>query len=671
MHDEARQLLILILERVPNHSDSLYLLGSIAALATDLPFAESLLRQAIAIDSRKPTYWVLLGNVFQHQGRHAESLQCYETASTLDPMNVDVYYNAGNSLERQGKNVLAVKCFEKALELVPDHLPALNNLANQYRHMGRFEESLRLLERAQELSPDSLPVLLNLGNTLMSLGREEEALGCFDCCAKMDSQNPILRNNKANALRALGRLSDAMACCRAAIALNPDRAEFWVNYASGLYSQGRQKEALQAYQRILELSPENAVAHGAALFSMHYDPSRSPARLLEDHLGWGRRHAEPLFPAARRFSNTREPEKRLRVGYVSPDFKRHPVSFFTLPIIRSHGDRVEAICYSGVTRPDEWTEQLRQAAAGWRDIAGLSDSELCAKVLDDEVDILIDLSGHTAGNRLLAFAERAAPIQLSWLGYFNTTGMRAMDYLAVDSIIAPESEDAPFVEDPLRLPGCYLCYEGPRYAPDVAPPPSLARPGITFGCFNTQAKITSDVIAVWSEILKQMVGSRIVLKNATLNDPGCCDLVMQEFASHGVAGDRVSLLGSSPHAELLAAYRDVDIALDPFPYNGGTTTCEALWMGVPVVTMAGDRFVSRVGATILHHAGCGAWVAGTADGYVRTAVELASDPRQLAAIRSDLRERVSKSVLGDTVGFTRSWENALRMVWRRWCGCTE
>lgn len=666
--DEARQLLVLILERLPQHSDSLFLLGSIAYHSSDLPLSESLLRQAIAIDSHKAPFWVLLGNIFQRQGRFAESLQCYETASTLDPQSVDVYYNAGNSLNRQGDHALAIRCFEKALELVPNHLEALNNLGIQYRHAGRHEEALLLLQRAEKISPNAGPVLLNLGNVLMSLGRNEEALEQFDRCVRMDPHSAILRNNKANALRALGKLSEAMSCWRAGLAIDPDAAELWVNYAAGLHSQGRQKEALEAYQRILHLAPDNAVAHGAALFSMHYDATKSTAQLLSEHQAWGAKHADPLLPANRVFHNARQPDKRLRVGYVSVDFRRHPVAFFTLPVFRNHSNAVEAICYSGVTRPDQWSDAVQNAVSGWRSIVGWSDSELCAQVQKDEVDILVDLAGHTAGNRLLAFARRAAPVQVSWLGYFNTTGMRAMDYLVVDPVVAPESEQAPFVEQALRLPGCYLAYQGPDYAPAVAAPPCLTRPAVTFGCFNTQAKITPEVIAVWARILHTAPDSRILLKNATLDDEGCRQLVNQEFAAQRIAPDRVELRGASPHAELLASYAEVDIALDPFPYHGGTTTCEALWMGLPVVTLRGDRFVSRVGPTILHHAGFPQWVAQDLDHYVQIALDLAADPDKLAVLRAGLRERVRLSPLGDIAGFTRSWEDALRMVWRRWCG---
>ncbi|MCS7025708.1 MAG: tetratricopeptide repeat protein [Bryobacteraceae bacterium] len=671
LHEEARQILILLLERFPRHADSLYLLASIAAVSGDVSLAEELVRQALAIDPQKAPFWVLLGNIWQSQARYEESLACYQRAQQLDPANVDVYYNAGNTFEKLGQNLQAISCFEKAIELVPNHLHALNNLANHYRNLGRYEDSLRLLERARSLSPRAIPILLNLGNVLLALGRANEALECFDCCVGLDSQNGIFRNNRANALRSLGRLSEAVAGFRAALALAPDCAEFWVNYAAALSAQGRQREACQAFRHILDLSPDNAIAHGAALFSMHYDPAIPAAELLKQHRLWAERHADPLTPPRPQFRNLRDPNKRLRVGYVSCDFRQHPVSFFTLPVFRHHSPGIEAICYSGVTQPDEWTKQVRQAVSGWRDTAGMSDSELCAAIRQDEIDILIDLSGHTAGNRLLAFAGRAAPVQMSWLGYFNTTGMRAMDYLVVDLVLAPENEEAPFVEQPLRLEGCYLCYEGPPYAPEVVAPPSQRSSQFTFGCFNTMAKITPEVIALWSGIVKQVPGSRILLQNATLDDPGCRELVRGEFLRHGLGSEQIELRGGLPHRELLARYADVDLALDPFPYNGGTTTCEALWMGVPVVTLAGDRFVSRVGATILRHAGCACWVAEGPESYQQLAVALAQDSQKLAEIRRCLRQQVRSSLLGDTKAFTRSWENALRMVWRRWCSGLE
>jgi len=666
LNDEARQLLILILEREPRHSDSMYLLASLASQSGDLELGEHLLRQAISIESRKTPYWVLLGNVLQQAGRLEDSAVCYQSALALDANCADAFYNWGNTLERMGRNQEATECFERTLALAPNHIQSRNNLANQYRQSGRLEEAAAHLERAHVQDPQSMPVLLNLGNVYMAQSREPEAIECFDAAIRLAPQVAVIRNNKGNALRALGRFEEAIASYRQALQLDSTKAEFFVNCGIAQQSQGRLKEALDSFRQALALAPEHAAAHGAALFTLHYDPLIDHAQLLEEHRHWARRHAAALDPGPRRFTRSLDPERPLRIGYLSPDFRRHPIAFFTAPVLEAHNrEQYQAICYFG-GKADAWTQRMRQAATLWRDVPGMSDVELAEQLQCDEIDIAVDLSGHTAGNRLTMFARRPAPIAVTWLGYFNSTGMDAMDYIVVDDVIAPAGEPAPYVEKPLNVGGCYLTYTGPDYAPAVAPLPSRARGFITYGCFNTLSKITDDVVALWSRLLQQEPDARIVLKNSVLDDALSRRLYWQQFEKNGITQSRVDLLGTSPHEELLAHYAQVDIALDPFPYNGGTTTCEALWMGVPVVTWAGDRFVSRVGATILTHAGHAEWIARSAEEYIGKARALARDPK-LGDLRARLREDVKRSVLGDTGGFTRRWEDALRMAWRDYC----
>jgi protein O-GlcNAc transferase len=668
LFEEARQLLILILEREPRHSDSLYLLASISMQSGDLDLGEHLLRQAISIESRKTPYWVLLGNVLQQAGRWDESAVCYQSALALDAQCSDAFYNWGNTLEKQGRCKEATECFERALALMPHHIQARNNLANQYRQLGRLEEAAAHLERAHVQDPTSMPVVLNLGNVYMAQSRNESAVECFDLAIGLAPGTAVIHNNKGNALRALNRFEEAIASYRNAIQLDPVRAEFFVNCGIALQSQGRLKEALDSFRRSLELAPENAAAHGASLFTLHYDPAVDHEQLLDEHRLWAQRHAAPVDPGPRRFTRSFDPERPLRIGYVSPDFRRHPIAFFTAPVLEAH-DRTQfhSVCYLTGAKPDAWTERLQRSAMLWRDAPGMSDRELAEQIEHDQIDIAIDLSGHTAGNRLTAFARRPAPLAVTWLGYFNTTGMAAMDYIAVDEIIAPPGEPRRYVEQTLQLGGCYLTYAGPDYAPAVSQPPVLTRGFVTYGCFNTLSKITADVVALWARLLLQDPTARLVLKNPLLDDASSRQLYWQQFQALGIAAARIDLLGTSPHDELLAHYAQIDVALDPFPYNGGTTTCEALWMGVPVVTWTGDRFVSRVGATILHHAGHPEWIARSADEYIETALTLGRDPAQLAEQRAHLREEVSRSVLGNTSEFTRRWEDALRMAWRRYC----
>jgi protein O-GlcNAc transferase len=668
MLEEARQLLILILEREPRHSDSLYLLASISMQSGDRDLGEHLLRQAISIESNKTPYWILLGNVLQQGGRLDESAVCYQSALALDAQCSDAFYNWGNTLEKQGRCKEAAECFERTLALTPHHIQARNNLANLCRQQGRLEEAAAHLERAHVQDPASMPVALNLGNVYMAQSRNEKAVECFDLAIRLAPTAAVVHNNRGNALRALKRFNEAIASYRNAINLDPARAEFFVNCGVALQSQGRLKEALDCFRRSLELAPKNAAAHGASLFTLHYDPAVGNAQLLEEHRLWAQRHAAPVDPGPRRFERSRDPERPLRIGYVSPDFRRHPIAFFTAPVLEAH-DRTafHSVCYLTGTNPDAWTDRLQRSAVLWREAPGMSDRELAEQIERDEIDIVIDLSGHTAGNRLTMFARRPAPLAVTWLGYFNTTGMAAMDYIAVDDIIAPPDEPRHYTEQAMRIGGCYLTYSGPDYAPAVSAPPALTRGFVTYGCFNTLSKITANVVALWARLLQQDPGARLVLKNPLLDDASSRQFYWQQFQALKIPPARIDLLGTSPHEELLAHYAQIDVALDPFPYNGGTTTCEALWMGVPVVTWMGGRFVSRVGATILHHAGRQEWIARSADEYLQTALTLGRDRAQMAVLRANLREEVKHSVLGDTKRFTRRWEDALRMAWRRYC----
>lgn len=668
MNEEARQLLIGILEIEPRHADSMYLLGSVAFQSGDLGLAEDFLRQAIAIEANKSIYYVLFGNIFQRQGKLDLSEECYRAALLLEPNSADAYYNWGNTFEQQGRNREATACFEQALGIMPDHLQAKNNLANQYRQQGRLAESARLLESALRQDSNSLPILLNLGNVYMAQKRYTDSIKQIDHAISIAPGQAVLYSNKGNALKGANRVLESLDCYRQALELDSSRAEFWVNLGQALQMQGRMREALAVYGRAVQLAPDNAAAHGAGLFAMHYDPKLDPQLLLDVHKEWAAKHGGPLGRKGRPFANSPDPERRLRVGFVSPDFRQHPVAFFTSPLFAAHDrNNYEFRCYSSNATEDEWSRTLQQSVDSFQQVQGISDMELAEKVEADGIDVLVDLSGHTGGNRLLAFARKPAPVQISWLGYFNTTGLDTVDFLMVDDIIAPHAEQAPFTERPLRLNGCYLSYAGPDYAPEVSALPALDKGYVTFGCFNTLSKITEDVVRLWARVLHSSPQSKLMLKNSVLNDFLSRELYSEAFQREGIGPDRIVLVGSSPHAELLAAYSDVDIALDPFPYNGGTTTCEALWMGVPVITRSGDRFVSRVGSTILDNAGCKEWIAGSAEEYVEKAVQLASDLARLSEVRAGLRSRVKQSVLGDTVGFTRRFEDAVRMVWRDWC----
>ena len=369
------------------------------------------------------------------------------------------------------------------------------------------------------------------------------------------------------------------------------------------------------------------------------------------------------------FANPRDPGRRLRVGYVSPDFRRHSVSYFLEPLLAAH-DRAgfEIFCYAEVIQPDEVTARLQRHADHWLITAGMPDDALAARIRADGIDILIDLAGHTAGNRLPLFARRPAPIQATWLGYPNTTGLPAIDYRLADAISDPPGwGDALASETLLRLPGGFLCFGPPVHAPPPGVPPCLAAGAVTFGSFNNPAKISLPTIESWSAILKRLPDARLLLKSRQLVDAMTWVLLRTRFAERGIPANRVDMLGfQADTVSHLEVYHRVDIALDPFPYNGATTTCEALWMGVPVVTLAGDRHAARVGASLLSRVGLDGLIAASRDEYVERAVDLAGDRERLAALRSTLRPDMAASSLCDATAFARGVEAAYRGIWERW-----
>jgi len=369
-----------------------------------------------------------------------------------------------------------------------------------------------------------------------------------------------------------------------------------------------------------------------------------------------------------RHANVPDPARRLRIGYVSGDFQEHPVGRILQAVLPAHDPaQVEVFCYATRRCVGPITERIAKAADAWRSVVHLSDEAAAELIRSDQIDVLVDLSGHTAQNRLLALARKPAPVQALWLGYFDTTGMASIDYLFADRYVCPPGDERFYVEKVLRLPHSWFCYSPPDPSPEITPLPMLERGHVTFGCLNNLAKVTPDVVALWGEILGALPDARMCLKYFGFDDPQVREQYAAMFARHGVAADRLTFLGRSPLGEHLATYDGVDVALDPFPYNGGITTLDALWMGAPVVSLAGSRFVGRMGLSILSNVGCPELVASSPDEYVRKAVELAGDPARLVELRASLRDRLAGSPLCDGPGFARGLEAAYRQMWGTWC----
>lgn len=421
---------------------------------------------------------------------------------------------------------------------------------------------------------------------------------------------------------------------------------------------------------MLAINPDSLEAHGNLLFIHNYQSDQPAGKLLAEARRFGDLVARKARPYSD-WSNTRDPDKCLRVGLVSGDLRNHPVGYFIESVLAALASqaagRLELIAYSNHFHGDALTARIKAHCHGWRSAVGISDEILARRIRDDGIDILIDLSGHTAHNRLSLFAWKPAPVQASWLGYFATTGVAAIDYLIADHWTLPESDEAHFTEKIWRLPETRLCFTPPDVDIDTAPLPALDSGFVTFGCFNNLTKLNDQVVALWSRVLNAVPNSRLYLKARQLEEASVRESIVNRFAVHGIAVGRLTLEGSDTRAAYLAAYHRVDITLDPFPFPGGTTSAESLWMGVPVLTLTGDRFISRQGVGLLMNAGLPEWVAADADDYVARAVQHAGDLQRLASLRTGLRQQVLTSPLFDAARFAIHFEAALRGMWLGWC----
>jgi predicted O-linked N-acetylglucosamine transferase (SPINDLY family) len=599
-------------------------------------------------------------------GRIDEAVREFERAIRLRPDYAPGYFNIASIRFDQGRVDEAAALWRKAIEIKPDYHHAHAALGSALRRLGRLEEAIAASRRALEINPDFTDGRLNLATALHAARRMRESAAEFEALLKLHPDHVQALNNYAILLIDLEQPARATELYRRAIELAPRRAELWNNLGNLLKMRGRIDEAIAHYHKTLELRPTAHAVHSNLLLTLNAHP-RSDQGLLTDHVEWARRHA-PARAGRASFPNTPDPEGRLRIGFVSADFRRHSVASFAQSLLAPPRSGWEAICYSNVMHPDAMTAQLRAMADGWREVAGISDEQMTQMIRDDRIDILVDLSGHTADNRLLVFARRAAPIQVNYLGYPNTTGLPTMDYRITDAWADPPGmTEAQHTETLVRLPGGFLCYTPPANAP--APRERRGAGEITFGTFNNFAKVTPAMLATWAKILPAVPGSKLLIKAETLADAATQAAVAQPFAAAGISKDRLLLLGREPSfVKHLETYQRIDIALDTFPYHGTTTTCEALWMGVPVVTLAGKAHVSRVGVSLLKQLGLSEWIAHDEAAYVQVATALAQNhPRRQSLSGAALRQRMAKSSLMDRQRFAVEFASALRDMWKALC----
>lgn len=605
-----------------------------------------------------------LGQAFLEKGEIEAAIASTSEAVALRPNYATALANLGIALTRQGRPAEALEVIVRALALTPEDVTALCAQAAALVDLGRHQEAAAAALKALAIKPNDPPALLNLSGALQrqGLAAEAEAVCRQAILAKPDYAKA--HTNLGNALKDQNRLDEAVAAYRQAIALAPDSAESHNNLGNALKDLGALEDAVATYRRAIALKPDFRSAHSNLLFTLNYMARITPTQALEEARQYGRLASAAATPFTR-WECPPTPE-RLRVGLVSGDLRGHPVGHFLDGVVAAlDPSRVELLAYPTGTKADALTERLRPHFAGWNCLAGLGDREAAARIHADGLHVLIDLSGHTAHNRLPVFAWRPAPVQVTWLGYFATTGMSEIDAILADCHMVPPEEEAHFTERVWHLPETHWCFTPPAEAGEVAPLPALASGIVTFGCFNNLTKINDGVVALWARVLGAVPGSRLLLKARQLAQDATRRAILDRLKAHGIAAERLLLEGPSPRGAMLADYGRVDIALDPFPFPGGTTSVEGLWMGVPVLTRRGDRFVAHQGECIAHNAGLADWIAADDDDYVAKAVTHAADLARLAALRHGLRQQLAASPLFDAPRFARHLEAALWGLWLR------
>jgi len=640
--------------------------AEVAEQRGDLQRAEVLCHQVLGLQAENPDALNLIGIIYCRTSRADDGLVFIARACAARPNEASYYNNMGTALSALGRDQDAALTYRRAIELDPGYATAHNNIATVLRTLGSLQESRHHFEQAVRLNPNYAEAFSNMGNALLDLNDVENAAAALEKALVLKPDYAYAHNNLGTVRQRQGRYGDAETCFRRAIELNPKFADPYCNLGEVLKEAGCADGAIPAYRKSLELEPGRASVQSNMLFALNNLNDISPTELLNEHRNWAACHARTFET---RHDNDRDPNRRLRVGYVSADFRRHSCAYFFEPLLDGHNtDQVEVTCYANVEAPDQVTERLRTKAHRWCNIFGVKDDDLAARIRDDHIDILVDLSGHTSGNRLGVFGVKPAPVQITWLGYPATSGLDTIDYRLTDALADPVGVTETFYTESLyRLADGFLCYRPPGDAPEVAPPPVLENGYVTFGSCNNLAKVTEQVIEVWARILNNVPRSKLLLKAKAMGDAGVQQRYRDTFAKFGVNPERLDLRSWITGSSHLAVYDLIDIALDSFPFNGTTTTCEAMWSGVPTVVLDGDRHAARVGVSLNSRIGLVDLIAPDIEGYVDLATGLAGDGDELQSFRHGMRERITNSGLLDQQKFSAGVESAFREMWKNWC----
>lgn len=663
--DRAEPLYRRVLEQAPQHGDALFLLGMLMLNSGRLKEACALLERAVRVAPNNVLFLSHLGGAYGRLGRVREAVGVLFGAIARQPDFAEAVFNLALTFEGQGQLAAAAECYERTLELDSSRSQAAERLASVRAKDSALAADPNVRGAVSGDSPAEL--FTALGTTLRVSGAVDHATAWYRAALKLEPRSAYVRTALGSIHAEAGRLDEAIVEFRRALEIDPDFHAARGYLDTALDDAGRYDETEAVYREAIARRPDDPLAQSVLLFNMQYWPNVSAADILAEARAWNARYAQALTAQAPPHANDRSPERRLRVGYVSPNFRDHVLSRFTIPLLRNHDHRqVEVFCYSSADQPSPETALLRSFADVWREVGELDDAALAELVRRDQIDILVDLNMHMKGRRLLTFARRPAPIQICWLAYPGTTGLDAMDYRLSDPYLDPVDADTKvYSEETLRLPDSFWgCYDPATDATEVSPLPALTAGRITFGSLNHFRKINPGVLALWAKVLCAVPSSRLVL---VAPEGSARNRVRSVFEAAGVDPARIEFVGRCGRIDYLNRYREIDIGLDTFPYNSQTTSLDALWMGVPTVTLVGETVVGRAGLCQAMHLGLPELVARTQDEFVAAASALASDLERLSALRQSLRPRLQESPLMDAPRFARNLESVYRDVWRRYC----
>lgn len=655
------------IELDPTNPDAHFNLGKSLKIAGQEDEAERLFRKAISLSPNKVAPWLSLVSLYSGKDLD-QAIIIGEQAVQFCPGNADAQMNLGSLYRRSGQVERAIACFRKSVELAPRKVDAICRLASTLVNQHNIDEGKEYLALAQSIEPESIHVLNSLGLLHNTLGNSTAAIQAYRRAIQLYPSYGTAHSNLSSALRKQGCLTESLMCVQRGLELEPKNIESRVIEAGALMSLGRVKEAAESFQMAIDAKKGYREAHDGLLMCQQYQSDQTLASLLLSHQEWNQRYAasvpvKTLLPVNTSRSSDAQRDRPLRLGFVSADIGSHPVGYFTARLFEAlNREKFATTIYSDRIGQDEIGERIKQSVSRWTDTAALSDEELAEKIVEDGIDILFDMAGHTAQNRLLVFARRVAPIQISWAGYVGTTGLKQMDYLLADRFHVPVEDEAFYSEKVLRMPHGYVTYLAPKNVPDVSALPALVKGSITFGAMCNPAKVNENVLQLWACLLKRVPKSRLLLCYSGWPDEGNVRRVEQTMSEAGCF-NRIDFEQRSGALSLMSVYNEVDIALDTFPYSGGLTTCEAMWMGVPTVTFPGGSFSGRHSYSHLSNVGLARFIAEDESGYIAKAIEFATDLEGLNRLRLSMRSRVAESPLCDGPRFARDFEALMRRIW--------